>query len=122
MAQIETPDFTSPRFRANPYPFYARLRAEASVYRAKLAFWLPVWFVTRYDDVLTVLKDQRFSKGFFSKIPCMPGPAYRVLVNLDPPDHARLRALVSKAFTTRVVGPLGARGGGPIQEGRVSDG
>ncbi len=105
LKRIESPDFASPRFRANPYPFYARLRAEAPVFRTKLAFWLPVWLVTRYDDVLTVLKDKRFSKDFFSRIPFMPRPFYRILVNLDPPDHTRLRTLVSKAFTPRVVEP-----------------
>jgi hypothetical protein len=95
MALIGTPDFRSPRFRANPYPFYARLRAEAPVYRTN-AFWFPVWLVTRYDDVLAVLKDERFSKGFYSRIPFMPRAFYRTLLNLDPPDHTRLRALVGR--------------------------
>ena len=46
------PDISSPRFKADPYPFYARLRAEAPVYRVRLAFWLSAWLVTRYDDVV----------------------------------------------------------------------
>ena len=54
MDQIRAPDLASPRFKANPYPFYARLRAEAPVYRTKLANQ-QVSLVTRYDDVLTVL-------------------------------------------------------------------
>ncbi len=112
MAQIESPDLASPRFKANPYPFYARLRAEAPVYRTRLAFWLPAWLVTRYDDVLTVLKDERFANDFSSKIRWMPRfsqPLYRILLTLDPPDHTRLRGLVSKAFTPRMVERLRER-------------
>lgn len=112
MAQIKAPDFSSPRFKANPYPFYAHLRAQAPVYRTRLAFWLPAWLVTRYGDVLTVLKDERFSNDFSSRIPWLPRstrPLYRILLNLDPPDHTRLRALVSKAFTPRMVERLRER-------------
>jgi cytochrome P450 len=106
MGHIESPDLASPGFKANPYPFYARLRAEAPVYRTKLAFWLPAWLVTRYDDVLMVLKDERFAKDFSAKMRWVPRPLQplnRNLLNLDPPDHTRLRTLVSKAFTPRVV-------------------
>ncbi len=106
MARIKLPDLASRRFKANPYPFYARLRAEGPVYRTKLTFWLPVWLVTRYDEVLTVLRDERFAKDFSSKIPWIPRatrPLYRVLISLDPPEHTRLRALVNKAFTPGVV-------------------
>lgn len=107
MAQIESPDFANPRFKANPYPFYARLRAEAPVYRTKLSFWLPpVWLVLRYDDVLMVLKDERFTKDIAARLPWVArsmGPIYRNLLNQDPPDHTRLRTLVSKSFTPRVV-------------------
>ena len=107
MAQIKAPDFADPRFKANPYPFYARLRADAPVYRTKLAFWLPpVWLVFRYADVLMVLKDERFTKDIAARLPWLArsiGPIYRNLLNQDPPDHTRLRTLVSKAFTPRVV-------------------
>ncbi len=106
MIQIDAPDFTSPRFKANPYPFYARLRAEAPLYRARWVFRLLVWVVTRYSDVLTVLKDERFSKVYVSNIPFVPRSIRaltRNLLNVDPPDHTRLRTLVNKAFTPRVV-------------------
>ena len=59
MSSPRSPDLASPRFKANPYPFYARLRAEAPVYRISWTFLrLPAWIVTRYDDVLTVLGDR----------------------------------------------------------------
>ena len=52
--------------RANPYPFYAQLRAERPVCRMKASV-LPgireAWFITRYDDVVSVLKNERFSKN-----------------------------------------------------------
>lgn len=105
----ESPDLTSPQFKANPFPFYACLRAETPVYRTKWIFGLRVWLVTRYADVLTVLKDERFSKAYVSRIPFVPR-AIRVLtrslLNVDPPDHTRLRLLVGKAFTPRVVEKL----------------
>ncbi len=107
MAQIKSPDLASPGFKANPYPFYARLRAEAPVYRTRwTSFRLPAWVVSRYGDVLAVLRDERFSKDFVSSIPLVPRPIRaltRNLLNLDPPDHTRLRTLVNKAFTPRVV-------------------
>ena len=64
---IKASDLTSRRFKANPYPFYARLRAEAPVCRIS-SFWIQGWLVTRYDDVLALLTDQRFSSDISSKM------------------------------------------------------
>jgi cytochrome P450 len=109
----ESPDLASPAFKANPYPFYARLRAEAPVHRMKLSFWLPtVWVVSRYADVLALLKDDRFSNDFTAKLPWTPRatqPLTRHMLNRDPPDHTRLRTLVNKAFTPRVVEQMHGR-------------
>ena len=106
-SDLESPDLSSPAFKANPYPFYARLRAEAPVHRMRLGLWLPrAWIVTRYADVLALLKDDRFSNDFTSKLPWVPRttrPLTRHMLNRDPPDHTRLRTLVNKAFTPRVV-------------------
>lgn len=107
------PRLDSPGFKANPYPIYARLRTESPVYRAKVAFWLPrIWIVTRYDDVVSVLKDSRFSKDFTQAYPWVPRairPMFRNLLTLDPPDHTRLRSLVQKAFTPRLIEGLRQR-------------
>jgi len=106
VALIASPDLASPRFKADPFPFYARLRAEAPIYRTKLPLWGPALLVTRYDDVLMVLKDGQFAKDISSKMRWVPRaiqPLNRNLLNLDPPDHTRLRALVSKAFAPRMV-------------------
>ena len=62
MAPIENVDISSAAFKANPYPFYAQLRDEAPVHRITLGDKRPAWLVTRYEDVVTVLKDDRFVK------------------------------------------------------------
>src|SRR6266576_804977 len=50
-----------PRFKANPYPLYARLRVESPVCRTRFLGWR-AWLVTRYNDVLSLLKDERLTK------------------------------------------------------------
>ena len=112
MAADKFPDLKSRSFAANPHPLYARLRAEAPVCRVRWFLWLRVWLVTRYDDVLGVLTDERFSNRFVSSIPLVPPPIEAVTRNMlatDPPDHTRLRKLVCKAFTPRMVERLGDR-------------
>ncbi len=112
MVTIPAPDFSSPQFKANPYPFYARLRAEAPVYRTRAAFGLTAWLVTRYDDVLAVLKDDRFANDWSPRMPVAiryAKPLVRHMLNSDPPDHTRLRMLVQKAFTPRMVERLRER-------------
>jgi cytochrome P450 len=63
MHDIIAPELTSPRFKANPHPFHARLRAEAPFYRTRLTGRGVAWLVTRYDDVVGVLRDERFGKA-----------------------------------------------------------
>jgi cytochrome P450 len=96
-------NIASPEHKANPFPFYKQLRAESPVHRVVLPHGQPAWLVTRYDDVVMVLKDQRFAKSnSAAKQPWVPGfvkPLMRNMLDLDEPDHTRLRALVSKAFT-----------------------
>ena len=55
-------DITDRQFKADPYPFYASLRAQHPVYRARMGK-LDAWLVTRYDDVVAVLKDERLVKA-----------------------------------------------------------
>jgi cytochrome P450 PksS len=114
----EPVNIASREFKANPYPFYARLRAEAPVYRILKPE--PAWIVSRYDDVLMVLKDDRFVKDpanaltpeqiaqqhWFRKV---FKSLKRNMLDLDPPHHTRLRALVSKTFTPRMIEQLRPR-------------
>jgi cytochrome P450 len=117
---IVAPDLASPAFKANPYPFYARLRAEAPVWSATLRDRRTAWLVTRYEDVAGVLKGDTFAKDKLNamdpeqraKTPWVPGflkPLERNMLDLDDPDHVRLRALVSKAFTPRLIERLRGR-------------
>jgi cytochrome P450 PksS len=117
MPQPAIPDLASPQFQADPHPFYARLRAEAPVLPVVLPDQRQAWLVARYEDVATLLKDDRFAKdprtavapGQRPKRPWVPpgfAPLARNMLDLDDPDHARLRLLVHKAFTPRVVAGL----------------
>ncbi len=98
-----TADISSPEHKANPFPFYVRLRAESPVHRVVLPDKQPAWLVTRYDDVVAVPKDARFAKANSaarqSWVPGFIKPLTQNMLDLDEPDHTRLRALVSKAFT-----------------------
>src|SRR5258707_2884865 len=110
-------DVTDPTFKANPFPFYAQLRAEAPVFPVKLPNSISkqrAWLITRYDDVLNALKDERFAKDRrhamtpeqLKKLPWIPPvfkPLEHTMLDLDSPDHTRLRALVHKAFTPRLI-------------------
>jgi cytochrome P450 PksS len=107
-------NITSAAFKADPYPFYARLRAEAPVFRVTLPDGQAAWLITRYDDVAMVLRDERFAKDRWNALtreqlaglPWMPRfvlPLTRNMLDLDGQDHDRLRALVQKAFTPRLV-------------------
>jgi pimeloyl-[acyl-carrier protein] synthase len=95
-----------PEFHANPYPFYHRLRAEDPVHQTPQGFWV----LTRYDDVVTALRDSRFGRAGFEPlleaVYGAPTEASRLQPSMlfrDPPDHTRLRGLVNKAFTPRVI-------------------
>jgi cytochrome P450 len=94
-----------PEFVADPYPMYHRLRAEDPVHHSPLGFWV----LTRYPDVMAMLRDPRLIKEpiaafvaarFGMAVP--PGLGLSML-DRDPPDHTRLRGLVSKAFTPRAL-------------------
>jgi cytochrome P450 len=98
----------SPEFRLNPYPTYHRLRTEDPVHSSTL---LPsTWVLSRHADVMLVLRDARFGRAdaeafWLGRVG--PGPAHEVITKWmlfrDPPDHTRLRTLVSKAFTPRAI-------------------
>ena len=119
-APVRPVNILSREFKADPFPFYARLRADAPVYRTKLPDKRNAWLVTRYDDVAALLKDERFVKDRRSvmnpeqlgKQPWMPGflrPLERNMLDLDDPDHYRLRTLIHQAFTPRIIEGLRER-------------
>ncbi len=106
-----------PAFRIDPYPTYARLRAEAPVHKTEFGALV----FSRYDDCLALLRDPRSSSDgrnstaykeaieqgtVDSEMLIMEEPSF---LFLDPPNHTRLRGLVNKAFTPRVVERLRPR-------------
>ncbi|MFF7330788.1 cytochrome P450 [Streptomyces sp. NPDC008150] len=108
-------------FATDPYPAYAWLREHAPVHRTRLPSGVEAWLVTRYADAKAVLADQRLSKNpAHHDEPAnargktgIPGERkadlMTHLLNIDPPDHTRLRRLVSKAFTPRRVAEFAPR-------------
>lgn len=104
-----------PAFKIDPYPTYARLRTEAPVYRAPAGLVV----VSRYDDVGRILRSSEVSRDIEANEIIDPDDGVAVsrrqrqtaktILNLDPPDHTRLRRLVSKAFTPSAVERLRPR-------------
>ena len=95
-----------PAFRANPYPYYDALRSNEPVHTT--AFGMVV--LTRYEDVSTTLKSADFSRDIEKYSTQASSEARQArrdrqesrtksILNLDPPDHTRLRRIVSKSFT-----------------------
>ena len=109
-------DLISKQFRQDPYPAYKRLRETAPVCRVRIGRGKFAWLVTRYDDVLAALKDTRFTKDRQSLpasrqpwVPAVFRPLAKNMLDSDPPDHTRLRALVQKAFTPLMIEGLRKR-------------
>jgi cytochrome P450 len=110
-----------PEFLQDPHSVYARLRREGPVQRVVLPAGLQAWVVTRYEDVRAALADPALHKDFrrypelFARntMRTQPGFVHPALVahmlNTDPPDHSRLRKLVTKAFTLRRIEQMRGR-------------
>ena len=98
-----------PGFNADPFPHYHRLREADPVHQSPLGFWV----LTRYEDCVAVLRDQRFGRagfeGFLESVYGSPAGYERLprsMLFQDPPDHTRLRGLVARAFTPRRIEDL----------------
>ncbi|ATB33192.1 cytochrome P450 family protein [Melittangium boletus] len=108
----------SPHVRANPFPLYKRMREEFPVARiTDPQLGMHFWLLTRYDDVVSMVRDPRFTQDptrlpetvrqrfFGHKLRSLS----RHLLTVDPPDHTRMRSLVSKVFTPRRIEELRPR-------------
>ncbi|MBM3670850.1 MAG: cytochrome P450 [Actinobacteria bacterium] len=102
-----------PGFFDNPYDQYRRLREARPVHQSPLG----PWTLTRYEDVSRLLRDPSLSvqddnaatdrhEGLFPDDPERRRRGSLAILNLDPPDHTRIRRLVSKAFTPRRIETL----------------
>ncbi|KJY20528.1 MULTISPECIES: cytochrome P450 family protein [Streptomyces] len=105
-------------FLADPFPLYGKLREDGPVRRVVVAGGLDAWLVTRYEEGLAALSDPRLSSDvrdasdprLLAQLPETERES--MLSNMlrsDPPDHTRLRRLVSKAFTARRVAQMRPR-------------
>jgi hypothetical protein len=112
---VDTPPVFNPflpEFHTNPHAHYHALRRNDPVHWS----FLGVWLLTRHADVVSALRDQRFSadprqwngyaKRYLRHSNGRPGPLATLhskwLLGIDPPDHTRLRGLTNKAFTPQV--------------------
>ncbi|MFI6638745.1 cytochrome P450 [Streptomyces sp. NPDC050504] len=126
----------SPRFVADPYPVYAELRA-----RGRVHWFEPTrqWLVPHHADVSALLRDRRLGRAYRHRFTheefgrTAPPPEHEPfhvlndhgMLDLEPPDHTRIRRLVSKAFTPRTVErlrPYVHRLAGELVDGLVADG
>ena len=118
---MPTYDLFSRRFKADPFPTFARMRDEAPVYAHQAPNGSTIWYITRYDDVTAVLKDDlhfvknprhALTPAQLAQTPPRSGAQKLINENMlfsDPPDHTRLRALVNQAFTPRRVERMAGR-------------
>ena len=101
---------TDPVFLQNPYPVYARLRRETPIF-----FYKPwgKWIVTRHEDVSALLRDRRLGR-VLENVKVRDNPAHAPfddiqdgsLLELEPPDHTRIRSAVQDVFTPKHVRAL----------------
>ncbi|MEY3258313.1 MAG: hypothetical protein RI954_339, partial [Actinomycetota bacterium] len=105
-----------PAFRADPYPFYDALRTHDPVHTTPFGMVV----LTRYEDVAWTLKSPQFSRDIDKYATQTSSPARqrrreqgrtrtKSILNLDPPDHTRLRRLVAKSFTPSAIERLRSR-------------
>ncbi|ASN27649.1 cytochrome P450 [Streptomyces pluripotens] len=104
IAQLLPFDPFDPAFLADPYPSYAQVREKGPVTRTPLGLWA----VTGHEACSAVLRDQRFGWGDGAAVADhfrhgADGSVVRPFIFADPPEHTRIRALVSKAFAARQV-------------------
>jgi len=115
-------DPASPEFQANPHRIWSRLRAEQPIYPRLMPDGRRSWVVTRHRDCVAVLRDpdcsaQKFPNHVLNQLAADPAAPFAVIARTvlgmmlvkDDPDHGRLRGLVNKAFTPRVVSELRPR-------------
>lgn len=104
-------------FKNQAYALYEKLRQDDPIHKITMPNGKTGWIVTRYKDAVATLKKERFSKNLFQFVDAddigLPQKQidlmFQHMLNSDPPDHTRLRALVQKAFTPRMLERLNER-------------
>lgn len=110
-------DVSDPAFIADPYPVLNAIRETTPIYWSEQT---QQWVITRFEDIATTLRDRRLGRAYTHRYSHTelgrgkPDPRWASfheheqwsLLCLEPPDHTRLRRLVSKVFTPRAVAKL----------------
>jgi cytochrome P450 len=123
MAQITFQDFLAQETKRDPYSFCNKLREQGPLIPIDDFYRMGKgWIITNYDDALAILKDPRFIKDARKILAFQETTIAKVdsplaslttwrkdMLTSDPPDHTRLRNLVSKAFTPRMIEQLRPR-------------
>ncbi len=114
-------DLYTPETLRNPHPILAQMRKEAPLYKLNRTEMGHIpWLLTRYEDCINLTKDDRFTKSLLRRPNAdltdpndmsMQAAATinRHMLTVDPPDHTRLRNLVHRAFTPRMIREMGGR-------------
>ncbi|WP_437276882.1 cytochrome P450 [Sorangium sp. So ce375] len=114
------PELFRPNGRAETHAIYARMRAAGRLHRlVQPRLDVPIWMAVGYDDCVELLKDSRLIRDF-RKLPAEVRRRYlplsersssldRHMLDADPPDHTRLRAVVQRAFSPRMMEGLRPR-------------
>ena len=119
MAEDPTPwGGWAPAVRDDPFPYFAAVRAQCPVQPVRLSDGHDAWVILGHEAARQALNDPRISKDMLAALADdpdvvaegLPGPAFsRHMLNVDPPDHTRLRRLVAKAFLPSRVAALEPR-------------
>jgi len=104
-------------FVQHPHDLYRRLRCAGPAHQVVMWGGVRAWLITRYDEARALLGDPRLHKDHARALALFPpgtagphaSPLGANMLHTDPPDHTRLRQLVSKAFTGRAVARLRPR-------------
>ncbi|WP_274910758.1 cytochrome P450 family protein [Streptomyces sp. WZ-12] len=100
-------------FVADPYPYYAKLRAQGPLHRVRTPHGQEAWLVVGHEAVRSALADPRLGKDWSSanlqRVVGDDAPLFTNMLDADPPHHTRLRKLVAKEFTSRRVEALRPR-------------
>ena len=118
---VKVYDLLNPEVLRNPHPTLADMRGNAPLYRLHHREMGSIpWLLTRYNDALDLLKDERFTKSILRRptaqaakpndmMAMAASTINRHMLTVDPPDHTRLRSLVHKAFTPKMIRELQGR-------------